>query len=253
MKALIIEDEKPAADRLNQLILNSTFDIKVVQVLDSIKSSVSWLKNNELPDLVFLDIHLSDGPSFEILRLIQVDIPIIFITAYDEYALEAFQHNCIDYLLKPVDQRKLNKSLQKMDQWMRMGNQKLLELLEKNLHNKPSPVKYKDRFLVKGKDKLISIKSEQIAYFMSVNKATILITHENRSFAIDYTLEELEKLLDPEHFFRLNRGIFAHQQSIRNIENYFNGKLKVTLMPEQKDKPTISRDKAKAFKIWMGE
>lgn len=253
MKAIIIEDEKPAAERLKNLIEASEFDITVLTILDSIRSSVQWFNKSEKPDLVFLDIHLADGSSFEIFKSVDINVPIIFTTAYDEYALKAFEQNCIDYLLKPINREKLNKSLAKMNQWMTMGSQKLVQLLEQSLKNDQSHKTYKERFLVKGKGKFISIKSNQIAYFQSINKIVLLVTHENRSFPVDHTLEELEGLLDPNNFFRLNRSVLANLHAIGNIESYFNGKLIVWLRPELKDKVVVSRDKAKMFKVWMGE
>ncbi len=253
MKAIIIEDEKPARVRLRKLLLNTGRKIDIIAEIDSVKSSIEWFDANKSPDLIFLDIQLADGQSFEIFKKIKVNAPIIFTTAYDEFALKAFEQNCIDYLLKPVDEEKLRKSLDKMNSWLSIGNEKLMEILE-NAYQKVSLDKnYKTRFLVKGKNKLISVQDQQIAYFQAQGKLVLLCTFEGRYFPVEQTLEELESTLDPQKFFRINRSIISNLNSVKSIEPYFNGKLLVHLDPELKDEIYVSREKAPSFKKWMGE
>ena len=253
MKAIIVEDEIPAAERLQKIINDLNRGIDIVAVLDSVKSCIDWFKNNDSPDLVLLDIQLADGPSFEIFKHIRIEAPIIFTTAYDEYALQAFEQNSVDYLLKPITESKLNRSIDRLEQWKHLGKNQLENLLKELTTRELEVHKYKDRFLVKGDNKYISIVEDQIAYFYSVNKIVLLVTHEDRKFAVSQTIEELVPTLNPDKFFRLNRGIIASINSIKSIEPGFNGKLHVKLAPVLKDTVHVSREKAKEFKIWMGE
>lgn len=252
MRVVIIEDEKPAALRLQKLIHELDPDMVVAAVLDSISSSISWFNQNVAPDLLFLDIQLADGKSFKIFESVEVEVPIIFTTAYDEFALQAFEHHCIDYLLKPIDKEKLKKSLAKINRLTSIGNTKVLDLLQSTLTKKVIPESVKRRFLIKGSNKLLSIKDEQIACFQSHNKIVVLVTHENRSFSVDQTLEELESSLDSELFFRLNRSVIINSDAIEHVEPGGNGKLIVETKPQLKQTFYVSRDRAKAFKQWLG-
>jgi len=248
MKVVIVEDELPAARRLKSLLENTGHDIQVLTVLDSVSSAKTWFTSNAPPDLIFLDIHLSDGYSFDIFDQIPVKTPVIFTTAYDQYALKAFEVNSIDYLLKPIDQDKLSKSLNKLQQLHQELN---WQDLQQFLHTIKEKNNYKNRFLIKVKDQFLTVDIAQVAYFKAMGKLVVMVTHENRNFPMDLTLEELESQVDPARFFRINRQVLGSFVSIQKIHNFFNGKLKLKLKPDLKDEVLVSRDKAPVFKSWL--
>lgn len=251
MNIVIIEDEKLSAQRLEKLILTIDPSIEVIAMLDSIKSSIQWLKVNTAPDLIFLDIHLGDGLSFEIFDQINIECPIIFTTAYDEYAIKAFKFNSIDYLLKPIDQELLQKSIQKFRKLSSPSLNKEFDFkdLAKLLTSEKKI--YRSRFLVNYRDELLPISTPEIAYFYSENKNTYLIGKDERKYLIDYTLEELETELDPSYFFRITRQIIASAQAIKKIYQHFNLKLKVELEPPFQEEIMLSRDKSGLLKEWL--
>ena len=253
MNIIIIEDETPAARRLEKMVLQIDPNITVIAKLDSIEGAVNWFKNNPQPDLVLLDIELADGQSFEIFNLITVTAPVIFTTAYDAFALKAFQVNSIDYLLKPIEEELLRKALDKfakLKNQLKGGETVSLEI-EKLVRTLALQKQFKSRFLVKQGEKLISIDVDQIAYCMSEEKLSFLVTHEGKKYVMDDTLDVLEGQLDYKIFFRLNRQFIAHIKSIHSINTYFNGKLKLSLKPDAKEEVIVSRDKAPYFKEWL--
>ena len=252
MLAVIIEDEKPAANRLSQLISRLAPEIVLVATLDSIRSAISWLEQNEPPQLIFLDIQLADGKSFEIFKSVNVDVPIIFTTAYDEYALQAFEHHCVDYLLKPINEAKLKRSLHKVHQLSSIGNEKILSVLESAASKDKQAKIFKKRFLIKGNNKLLSIRDDQIAFFHVINKIVLLVTFENRSFSIDQTIDELDQVLDERLFFRTSRSVIANIETIAHVEPDRHGKLLVETSSNLKQTFVVSRNRAKAFKDWLG-
>jgi DNA-binding LytR/AlgR family response regulator len=201
MKVLIIEDEAPAYRRLSTLLHNDHPDLEIIEVLDSISDSVKWLRNHKSPDLIFSDIQLADGLSFDIYKQIEVTCPIIFTTAYDEYMLEAFSTNGIDYLLKPIDEESLNRSIQKAkrlkgkDEQPQSSWKELMDILQKKEKG------YKTRFLVKIGSKLVPVQVENIAYFRSSMGSTDIVLKSDKSLVVDQTLDELEQVMDPVHFF----------------------------------------------------
>lgn len=251
MKVLIIEDEAPAYRHICSLLEKNHPNMEIIDVLDSISDSINWLKNHNPPDLIFSDIKLADGLSFEIYKQIQVDSPIIFTTAYDEYMIDAFKTNGIDYLLKPIDQANLNRSilkferLTKTDASSQNAMEKLMNMLEKREES------YKTRFLVKLGTRLLPVQVENIAYFQSTRGSTDIILQSGKKLVIDQTLEELQSALNPAHFFRLNRQFLAQIGSIDSIHQYFNGKLKVALKPISSEIVIVSREKARSFKNWI--
>lgn len=253
MKALIIEDEYPAVERLQKLILKADPDIEIMAVLDSIEAAKGWLSNHPSPDLIFSDIQLSDGLSFEIFEQTLVSSPIIFTTSYDEYAIKAFKVKSIDYLLKPVKLQELQQAIakykdlkhDKVNPENALKQESLLDVLPNT--NK----KYKTRFLVKSREQLIPVFEEQIAYFQTSNELVLLVKKDGKKYLVDYTLEQLDKLLNPENFFRINRQFIAHLSAIGQIHTYFNGKLKLELVPKSTDEVLVSRDKAQLFKAWL--
>ena len=258
MRTLIIEDEYPAAERLERLIEKVDPTVEVITVLDSIERAGEWFRHNKAPDLIFSDIQLSDGLSFEIFRQNVVSSPIIFTTSFDEYAIQAFKVKSIDYLLKPVKQKELKDALDKY-RAIRSDfshSERTLQL-EAFLDSLPigaggrSAKKFKKRFLVKSGEQLVPVSEEEIAYFLCSSEMVLLVKTDGKQFLIDYTLEQLEKLLNPEYFFRINRRFIAHLQGIRKIHTHFNGKLKLQLTPEVNDEVLVSREKAPHFKSWI--
>jgi len=253
MKALIIEDEYPAAERLEKMIQKVDDSIEIIGVLDSIASAGKWLSDHALPDLIFSDIQLSDGLSFQIFETFSVEAPIIFTTSYDEYAIKAFKVKSIDYLLKPIKLQELEVAIGKfkaMRQAFSPTDYALkIESLLDNLQT--SGKKYKTRFLVKQHDQLVPVSHEEIAYFVTANELVCLVRKDGRQFLVDYTLEELERQLDPQYFFRLNRQFIAAMPAITKIHTYFNGKLKLELKPDTSQEVIVSREKAQVFKEWM--
>jgi two-component system LytT family response regulator len=254
MNVLIIEDEAPAARRLEQLIKDYDSSVSIVGVIESITAAVRWLKEHESPDLIFMDIQLADGISFEIFRQMEVKTPVIFTTAYDQYTLQAFKVNSIGYLLKPISQDELNESMRKYNDLKELFNQTKPGMLQALLNSIQQGQKvYKSRFLVKLGDRLIFIFTEQIAYFMAEDKLVFIISNEGKKYNTDFSLDDLENLLSPQFFFRINRQFITHIQSIRNIHNYFNGKLKLNLHPEPAQDVIVSRERAALFKKWLDQ
>ncbi|TAF64590.1 MAG: DNA-binding response regulator [Cytophagales bacterium] len=256
MKIIIIEDEAKARKRLIRMIKEINHDSEVIAELESIEMVVNFWKNNLIqPELIFLDIHLADGNSFEIFKHCTIKCPIIFTTAYDEYALEAFKVNSIDYLLKPITEETLQKALQK---YQTIKNSFLHTAIMPNYQNLlewQDDKKYKNRFMVKSGQKIKTITTEKIAYFYTEDQAVMLCTHAGELFVIDYTLEDLEKKLPPDIFFRLNRQYIAHINALVEIHPYFKGKMKVTLQPTPKNTESIiiSHLRAPDFKNWLGK
>lgn len=253
MKALIIEDEYPAAERLTKLIQKTDTGIEVTDVVGSIDAARRWFATHEAPDLIFSDIQLSDGLSFVIFDEIPVKSPIIFTTSYDEYAIKAFKVKSIDYLLKPIKPQELTAAIEKYRALTGSHSAQEYSLkIQSLLDSLPmAGRKYKTRFLVKQQEQLVPIHQHEIAYFFTTNELVCLVRYDNRQFLVDYTLEELEKLLDPSHFFRLNRQYIAALSAVKHIHTYFNGKLKLDLHPEPMQEILISREKAPAFKEWV--
>jgi len=252
MKILIIEDEKLAAKRLSGLILKMDETTQIVGILDSIRASVTWFSSNPKPDLVFMDIQLADGLSFEIFDQVVISCPVIFTTAFDEYALRAFKVNSIDYLLKPIDTDELNRAMDKF-RHLHLDSTKpetiaapvmdrVLQMLTKT---------HKNRFLVRAGEHIKTIPTDQVTFFYSMEKATFLNTAENKEYDIDYTLEELEGLLNPELFFRINRKYIISMGAIKDIVNYTNSRLKLRLVNSTDNEIIVSREKVTEFKNWL--
>lgn len=252
MKVLIIEDEAPAARRLAQLIKECKPNAEILEQVDSVEGAVEWFNNNPVPDLAFMDIQLADGLSFEIFETVQVKCPVIFTTAYDDYAIKAFKVNSIDYLLKPIDKNELSQAFNKYDE-LQNNNAPAFDISEivKTLGKQQN---YKNRFLVKQGQRLIPIDTEQVAYFFAEDKLVFMVTEDNHKYVVDYTLEQLEQELDPQCFFRANRKIITSMTAVKDIHLSFNGKLKIYLKPDLKKGEDIfvSRERAPEFKTWMG-
>lgn len=255
MRIIIIEDEAPALSRIKKMVYELEPDIEIIATADSIEQAVSVIKQNSKIDLILMDIELADGQSFEIFNLVTVHCPVIFTTAYDEFALKAFKVNSIDYLLKPIDKDELQKAFNKYKTLQKNNsvvdvNQQMQELL---LNLKQPAGAYKTRFLVKQGQKLISIATDDIAYFFMYDKLCYLQTNGNSRYVIDYTLDELMGMLNPALFFQLNRQTIASIACIQSVHTYFNGKLKVELKPALSNEVVVSRERASEFKDWLGK
>ncbi|WP_343618585.1 LytTR family DNA-binding domain-containing protein [Flavobacterium sp.] len=255
MITLIIEDEKPAARLLQRKL--EKLEVTVETMLHSVEESVEWFSNNQHPDLIFLDIQLSDGLSFEIFEKIDIKSAIIFTTAYDEYALKAFKLNSIDYLLKPIDEDDLEAAVSKFKSRLpkapaETSNLQLdFEQIRQMLSN-PFEKTYKKRFTVKIGQHLKVINTEEIECFFSENKGTYIHTFENRDYLIDSTLEILEQELDKKDFFRVSRKFIVPLKAIKEIQVYTNSRLKVILPTYKEDEVIVSREKVQDFKSWLG-
>jgi DNA-binding LytR/AlgR family response regulator len=256
IRVLIIEDEDPAAKRLVKLLKELEPDVIIDGPIDTVSHAVQHLKVNPQHDLIFLDIQLADGKSFSIFDQVKIEAPIIFTTAYDEFAIKAFELNSIDYLLKPVSLEKLRLSIEKFkkirDYYNHETFQGQLNSYLKNL-KLPSEETYKTRFLVNNGDELLPITIGKIAYFYAEDKAVFLVTGENKRYLINYSLEELEQKLDPKIFFRINRQFISSVESISKIHHYFNYKLKLTLKPDPGTEVIVSKSRTTEFKHWMND
>jgi DNA-binding LytR/AlgR family response regulator len=253
---IIIEDEALAAERLADLILQYDAEIEILAQLDTVEDAVEWFENNDAPNLAFFDIQLADGLSFEIFEQTKVDCPVIFTTAYDAYALKAFKVNSIDYLLKPINPDDLQQAMHQYEELFKKRDSAIqlpdLGVLQQAMQMITQ--KYKSRFMVKAGSKLSAIPTSDVDYFFSQHKITWLRTKEGKKHEVDYKLEELEQILDPTQFFRLNRKYFASFDSISSVTAFSNSRLKVLLhRPEVQEDVLISREKATAFKDWMDQ
>lgn len=250
MNVIIIEDEKPSARRLQRMLKNLNIEVNVL--LHSVEESIDWFNKNTHPDLIFLDIQLSDGLSFEIFESIDIQSAIIFTTAYDEYALKAFKLNSIDYLLKPIDDEELQFAVEK---YANLNNTKKLVTLEfndiKKLLVNPIDREYKKRFSVKVGQHLKLIYADDIECVYSENKGTYLHTVEGRNYLIDQSLEQLEQELEPNTFFRINRKFFVNINAIKDMVNYTNSRLQIKLRSYNDDEVIVARERVKDFKAWL--
>jgi DNA-binding LytR/AlgR family response regulator len=250
MTTIIIEDEKPAARRLSRLL--EEFGVEVSKMLHSVEEAINWFQNNEHPDLIFLDIQLSDGLSFEIFDEVEVKSAIIFTTAYDEYALQAFKLNSIDYLLKPIDDEELEVAVKKY-RALKPTPQKLALDFEdiKRLLVNPIEREYKKRFTVRVGQHLKIINADEVESFYSENKGTYAATSDGRNYLLDTTLENLETELDPKIFFRVSRKFYVNVNHIKDIISYTNSRLQIKLNRFSEQDIIVSRERVRDFKLWL--
>ncbi|GAB3166632.1 LytR/AlgR family response regulator transcription factor [Telluribacter humicola] len=263
MKALIVEDEELAVRKLKKLIMEVDESIDILAATAGIDETVDWLNSyqsqgNPPPDLIFMDIELADGQSFEIFDRTHIASTVIFTTSYDEYALQAFKVNSIDYLLKPIQREDLARSLKKFTDLRGKAASGAatptinLEKLLQELQGKSSK-EYRKRFLVSQGQRMVSIEVKDIAYFYTEDRFAFFRTYTNQKYLIDYTLDELEKALEPDQFYRINRGIMVSHQSVHQIHPYFGNRLSLVLNPSIDKEALVSREKVSDFKIWMGK
>ncbi|QXP59611.1 LytR/AlgR family response regulator transcription factor [Olleya sp. HaHaR_3_96] len=250
MKVIIIEDEKPSARRLQRML--TTLDMEAETMLHSVEESIDWFNTNPHPDLIFLDIQLSDGLSFEIFEAVEVKSAIIFTTAYDEYALQAFKLNSIDYLLKPIDDQDLETAVTKYKARLPQKTSIALDFEDiKKLLVNPVDRVYKKRFSVKVGQHLKLVNIDDVECFYSENKGTYLYTTEGRNYLLDTTLEGLEKELEPETFFRINRKYFVNINAIKDMISYTNSRLQIKLNNYNEAEVIVARERVKDFKEWL--
>lgn len=247
IKIVIIEDEKPAVEKLKQLLSNSGENISIVNIMGSVEDSVNWLNNNPAPDLIFMDIQLNDGISFEIFESVKITAPVIFTTAFDAYAIRAFKVNSIDYLLKPIDPELLSNAIKKYnDHYSAEKSEQINQMISE------MPAKYKSRFLIKTGVHFKSVAITDIESFFIQERATFLLTKEAKTLDIDYSLDQLEKMVDPEDFFRANRNCLINTHYIKDMIGYSGSRIKVKMLYGSYPDPIIiSRERVNAFKIRM--
>lgn len=251
MNILIIEDEPQAAKRLETLVQELLPAAHVLAKIDSVRKSVEWFKNNPAPDLTLMDIQLADGISFQIFEQCEVKCPVIFTTAYDEYALKAFKVNSIDYILKPVAKNDLQAALRKLESLAGSvdGTRKLLNSIGEVVQKLSK--KHKERFVIKVGEHLRTIEVRDILYFHSQDKATFCNTTDNRNHILDFTLEQLEDMIDPLVYFRVNRKYFVRAEAIQDIISYTNSRLKLVLKNSTDNDVIVARERVQEFKLWL--
>ena len=258
MQIFIVEDEELAVKKLQKTLQAIDTDLQVVGTADSIAASVEWLQTHPRPDLILMDIELADGQSFEIFNLTEVKSPVIFTTSYDEYALKAFKVNSVDYLLKPVQKDELESAISKFRQMKetfrsdKPGDTQITALV-KELQQTLQHKEYRKRFLVKHSQKLLSIEMDKIAYFFSDDRLNFFKTIDDKKYVIDYTMDEIENMLDPDQYFRINRAFMVSIKCIDQIHDYFGNRLKLNLKPAIDKEALVSREKVAQFKDWMGK
>jgi two-component system LytT family response regulator len=277
IRTLIIEDEEPAARRLEKLLRETEPKIEILETLDSVEASVKWLETHDPPDLIMLDIQLADGQSFEIFRQTPVNSFVIFTTAYDEYAIKAFELNSIDYLLKPVDRSKLEQSLRKFREMTEKAGRMAEHEGRETGHEGPktehegkmarSPAMidikslmetlegrketYKKRFAVNIGSRIVSVETSSVAWFYTLEKSTYLCTNDNRHYPLDFSLEHLEEILDPDQFFRINRQYLIRYSSIKRIHILSKSRIKLEVEPAPKEDLLVSTARTHEFRLWL--
>jgi DNA-binding LytR/AlgR family response regulator len=249
MNILIIEDETPAYKRLSKLVQEVVPFAHVQKQIDSISTAKQWLHENAMPELVFLDIHLADGSGFDLLKIVDLDCPVIFVTAYNDYAIEAFKTNSIDYLLKPVKREDLTRAFNKVNELKKIFKQPDPTIAQ--VSTSDAKKEYKKRFLIRFGEHIKTLQVEDIAYCYSENKATYAKTYEGRTYPMDYNLDALEDMLDPKEFFRINRQYIIHLKAIVDMRSYTKARVIVTLQPTVADPPVVSSERAAEFKMWL--
>ena len=250
MKTIIIEDEKPSARRLNRML--DELGIEVSVLLHSVEEAIAWFRTNDHPDLIFLDIQLSDGLSFEIFDAVEVKSAIIFTTAFDEYALQAFKLNSIDYLLKPIDDEELEIAVKKYQSLVPKKQKLALDFDDiKKLLVNPIEREFKKRFTVKVGQHIKIINADEVECFYSENKGTYAATTDGRNYLLETTLEHLEEDLDPKIFFRVSRKFYVNVTFIKDIISYTNSRLQIKLERFNDQEIIVSRERVKDFKLWL--
>lgn len=248
MKVLIVEDETAAYESLVEMLKEIDPSIGILGNTESVTQTVHWLRSNPDPDLILMDIHLSDGSAFLIFEQIKVEVPIIFTTAYDEYAIEAFKVNSIDYLLKPIKSEELTRALRKFTKWTQ-GD--VLQYLSRLVQLTPPTTRYKDKFLIPIKDKLLPVDLREVSYFYTTDKNTHICLKDGKSYPYAKTLEQISTSLNPADFYRANKQYIISRNSVKNITIWFDNRLLITLETDVPERIYISKNKAAEFKEWI--
>ncbi|MGG9962956.1 LytR/AlgR family response regulator transcription factor [Ferruginibacter sp. SUN106] len=251
MKVVIIEDETPAANRLSKLLLNFSDEVEIIHKADSIESSVRYLSAAQNIDLIFMDIQLADGLSFDIFEKVKITTPVIFTTAFDQYTLKAFKVNSIDYLLKPIDENELYKSLEKYQQlYPKTANNfsdKILKLMQDM-----NAIKYKERLLIKRGQQLSYLKTESTAYCFADGKLCYAVDFNGTKFLLESNLSQLEEQLQPDNFYRINRHLLVNIEAVKKVHTWLGGRLKLEICPPTTAETIVSRERVNGFKEWLG-
>lgn len=247
MKILIVEDETAAYDSLVEILHDIDPNIQIMGNTESVRQTIDWLGSNPEPDLILMDIHLSDGSSFLIFESLEIEIPIIFTTAYDEYAIEAFKVNSIDYLLKPIKTEELERAIQKFKKWTQPEMDEYLSRLVQLIPTK----RYKEKMLIPVKDKLLPIDLQEVSYFYTTEKNTNIYLKNGNSYPYSKTLEQIFSTLNPENFYRANKQYIIARSSVKNITIWFDSRLLLTLDIDVPERIYISKNKAADFKAWL--
>lgn len=248
MNIVIIEDEMPAYKRLHKLVEETIPGAQVVAHHDSVQSAKEWFEQNPMPDIVFLDIHLADGSAFDLLKMVKFTCPVIFTTAFDQYAIDAFKTSSMGYLLKPVKKEELEDVMAKLEEYKQMFS----EQGESFSLAPTQQQEYKKRFVIRFGEHLKTLSVDDLAYCYSENKATYARTFEGRTYPMDHNLDALEHLLDPEQFFRVNRQYLINIKSIEEMKTYSKARVIITLKPSVKEQPVVSSERSADFKQWLG-
>ncbi|MBS1489020.1 MAG: response regulator transcription factor [Bacteroidetes bacterium] len=252
MNVLIVEDEPLAAQRIEKLIRQILPEAKTHSSIDSVKLAVNWLRENPAPDLILMDIQLADGISFQVFEQVEVKAAVIFITAYDAYALKAFKVNSIDYLLKPIDETELRQAIEKYKRLAHNSvNPKLMESIEMAMQTLTQ--KYKERFVIKVGEHLKTISTDEILFFFSQEKTTFAQTADGRKYVLDFSLDYLEKNLSLNIFFRVNRKYIIRISSIQDMISYTNSRLKLKIKTSVDSNIIVARERVELFKNWLGQ
>lgn len=249
MNILIIEDEMQAANRLQKVLQKILPDGKIVGTVTGVSDAINWFATNAQPDLAFMDIHLSDGNSLQIFEQVKIECPIIFTTAHEGYALQAFKVNSVDYILKPFSEVEISAALDKLN-----ALQKKPQAIDyaKVLQAAIAPQKFRERFIVKIGDTLKSINTSDIAYFYTEHKTNLLCTNDNRRFPIDHNLDQIEQMLNPKDFFRINRQFIIGHHAIADMKAYTRARVIVSLNPPTKLDTIVAVDRSQPFRSWLG-
>jgi two-component system, LytTR family, response regulator LytT len=247
MRILIVEDETAAYENLVEILATLDPDIEIAGYTESIRQTINWLQSNKIPDLILMDIHLSDGSAFSIFKSVKLETPVIFTTAYDQYAIDAFKVNSIDYLLKPIKVEELRRALEKFKKWTR---QDVMQYLSQLLHLQPE-TKYKDKLLIPVKDQLQPVDLKEVSFFYTTDKNTRVYLKNGKSYSLSKTLEQIEATLNPVDFNRANKQFIVARSSIKNITIWFDSRLLLTVDVEPPERIYISKNKAAEFKSWI--